>query len=282
METPRRYIIYANTAIMMNANDLLRADVIDIVFDGRNKLYGAYVLRKRYPAHMAAAVAIVLLLACLTFFFKKQASVVSIISHYVSTDTVILTPVTPDPPPLRTPTPVNTVATQQYTAPLLVSVLDPEDNPPPTVDDLDVAKPGTETHTGISDVGDVLASGSVASIAVTEKPDIEPLEDDIVVEVADEPASFPGGLNAWRRFLERNLNYPNHAQDNGTSGIVRVRFIVDREGNISEVQALDNPGDGLAEEAVRIIKKGPKWKPARRNGRNVRYLHVQSINFVLE
>jgi protein TonB len=57
---------------------------------------------------------------------------------------------------------------------------------------------------------------------------------------------------------------------------------VDREGNISEVQSLNDPGDGLAEEAVRIIKKGPKWKPAEQNGRKVIYRHIQAVTFRLE
>ena len=63
---------------------------------------------------------------------------------------------------------------------------------------------------------------------------------------------------------------------------MRVQFIVDKEGNISDVQALNDPGEGLAGEAVRIIKKGPKWKPAEQNGRKVIYRNIQSITFRLE
>jgi protein TonB len=105
---------------------------------------------------------------------------------------------------------------------------------------------------------------------------------DKVFTKVENPAEFPGGADAWRRYLERNLNYPESAQENGTQGVVKVQCVVDKEGNISEVQSLNDPGDGLAEEAVRIIKKGPKWKPAEQNGRKVIYRHIQSITFRLE
>ena len=82
--------------------------------------------------------------------------------------------------------------------------------------------------------------------------------------------------------MERYLEYPQQAIDNGTQAVVRVEFVVDREGFLSDIRALNNPGDGLAEEAIRIITKSQQWKPAEQNGRKVRYRHIQSITFRLE
>ena len=96
------------------------------------------------------------------------------------------------------------------------------------------------------------------------------------------PAEFPGGANSWRSYLESNMKYPAKAYRKNIQGVVRVQFIVDKEGNISEVQALNDPGGGLAEEAIRIIKNSPKWKPAEQNKRKVIYRHIQSITFKLE
>ena len=98
----------------------------------------------------------------------------------------------------------------------------------------------------------------------------------------DNPASFPGGLDGWRRYLEHNLQYPNAAQEKGTQGTVRVQMTVDETGNITSLKALNEPGNGLAEEAVRVISKGPKWVPATQNGHPVTYRFVQNLTFQLQ
>jgi TonB family protein len=98
----------------------------------------------------------------------------------------------------------------------------------------------------------------------------------------DNPASFPGGLDGWRRYLERNLQYPKAAQEKGTQGTVNVQMTVSEDGNISDLKALNDPGNGLAEEAERVIKKGPKWVPATQNGKPVNYRFVQTLTFQLQ
>jgi protein TonB len=96
------------------------------------------------------------------------------------------------------------------------------------------------------------------------QPKVDNEDYDKIFTKVENPAEFPGGPDAWRRYLERSLQYPEAAQENGVQGVVRVQFIVDKEGNISEVQALNDPGEGLAEEAVRIIKKAPNGCPPNR------------------
>lgn len=94
-------------------------------------------------------------------------------------------------------------------------------------------------------------------------------------------ASFSGGVNAWRRYLEHNLCYPEAAQKNNTQGVIRVEMLVDKEGKISEVKALNDPGDGLANEAMRVVKMGPDWIPAMQDGKPVTYRFVQTVTFRL-
>lgn len=96
------------------------------------------------------------------------------------------------------------------------------------------------------------------------------------------PAEFRGGADGWRKYLEQNLTYPDKAARKKIEGVVRVQFIVDKAGNISEVMALNDPGGGLAKEAVRVITEGPRWKPAEQNGKKVLYRHIQSITFALK
>jgi hypothetical protein len=94
-------------------------------------------------------------------------------------------------------------------------------------------------------------------------------------------STFPGGAYEWTKFLTRNLNRDLPIENGAPAGIYKVivSFIVDRDGSIADVRAENNPGYGTAEEAVRVIKKGPKWTPAEQNGRKVIYRHRQVIGF---
>lgn len=103
-----------------------------------------------------------------------------------------------------------------------------------------------------------------------------------VLTHVEKPAEFRGGADGWRKYLEQNLTYPKKAMKKNIQGVVRVQFIVDKAGNVSEVMALNDPGGGIAEEAVRVIKEGPKWKPAEQDGKKVLYRHIQSITFAFQ
>ena len=87
-------------------------------------------------------------------------------------------------------------------------------------------------------------------------------------------------MAAWSRFLNKYLRYPQEAQDQGVQGMVVVQFIVDREGNVSDVEAVSGPME-LRAEAVRVIKKSGKWTPAIQNGNKVRSYKKQPIVFRL-
>jgi protein TonB len=102
-----------------------------------------------------------------------------------------------------------------------------------------------------------------------------------IFEKVEVEASFEGGESAWKRFLTRNLN-PNTPVDNGAplgTYTVYVQFVVSKEGKVSDVRALTSHGYGMEQEAVRVIKKGPSWKPAIQNGRNVNAYRKQPITF---
>jgi hypothetical protein len=104
-----------------------------------------------------------------------------------------------------------------------------------------------------------------------------------VFDKPEKEASFPGGNQGWRSYLERNVN-GMVASDNGApSGYytVIVQFIVDKEGNISNVKALTNHGYGMENEVVRIITLGPKWLPALYNGKVVKAYRKQPVTFVV-
>ncbi|MEO7529134.1 MAG: energy transducer TonB, partial [Chitinophagaceae bacterium] len=93
---------------------------------------------------------------------------------------------------------------------------------------------------------------------------------------------FPGGANEWRKYLEKNLDatVPKQKAKDGAYSVI-VQFIVDKEGNISDVKTLTKHGYGMEEEGVRVIKKGPKWVPAMQNGKVVKAYRKQPITFYL-
>jgi periplasmic protein TonB len=275
---------------MMDVNKIMNADFLDILFDGRNKEYGAYELRRSYNKRLTVAISAMLLIALMIFIgsvISKEAAKNK--KAQVEVQDVKLEDVNekkneppPPPPPPKLPDPPK-VEIAKFTPPKIVKDEEvKEDEKPPEMEKIEEAKIGTINQEGSKDEGIVAPPVEAKGTGEVVAPKQVEEDYDKVFTKVENPAEFPGGPDAWRRYLERNLQYPDNAQENGTQGVVRVQFIVDKEGNISEVQSLNDPGDGLAEEAVRIIKKGPKWTPAEQNGRKVIYRHIQAITFRLE
>jgi hypothetical protein len=99
----------------------------------------------------------------------------------------------------------------------------------------------------------------------------------------EKEATFPGGVEGWRRFLERNLDAGVPVRKGAPVGqyMVVVQFIVDKDGSINDVKALSNLGYGMEEEVVRLVKKGPQWIPAVQFGQPVKAYRKQPITFVV-
>lgn len=95
-------------------------------------------------------------------------------------------------------------------------------------------------------------------------------------------ASFPGGMVAWREFLMDNIKYPRMAQRGGIEGKVQLSFYVDAEGNLSDIRVTRGIGAGCDEEAIRVLKKSPKWSPGLQRGRPVKSPMSIFIHFKLK
>ncbi len=279
----------------MDANKILGADLIDLVFEGRNKSYGAYELRTGYNTRLRNAllltVAFALLILLLSFISsldlgskKGQVQIKEVQLEEIKQDEQ---PEPPPPPPPKPPEPPK-VEMAKFTPPKVVKDEDvKEDEKPPEVEKLEDTKIGTVNQEGTKDEG--IVAPPVES-SVVEAPVQE--DYDKVFQKVEIDAEFPGGTNGWTRYvtreIERNID---ELQDDGRSGTVVVLFIVDKEGAVSEVRALPcseagvgnclPPNSKLAEIAVNAIKKGPKWKPAVQNGRNVKAYRRQPVTFQL-
>lgn len=274
----------------METNKILTADFLDIIFDGKNKQYGAYDLRKTYNLRLIKAVIITTVFVFVAFL----GSVFSKMSNKNANDgiTVIDTrlgnvepekalPQPPPPLPKQIPPPPQPVNQVRFVAPTIVK--DNLVNEDEKIVDLQDGQ-SISTETVISDSREQIIQAPVEDVAshVIERPKAN-LEDKILIKVEKE-AEFPGGASAWVRYLQKNLD-PNVVTDNSAPAgkyQVIIKFIVSKEGIISDVKAETKFGYGLEEEAIKIIKNSPNWKPALQNGTNVSAYRRQPITFVAE
>jgi protein TonB len=258
----------------METKHILNQDYLDIVFEGKNKLYGAYELRKSYNKRISRALLVTLGIfgvSILAFGLTKDQTIEK--PKYVSTEITITEikekEVKPPPPP---PKEVQTTqpSTVKFTEPIIV---DQPTEPLPAQVDMRDAQIGT-----INVKGDTCQINNVPDfgngiIDVPYEPEI--------FEKVEIEASFPGGVEKWKRYLERTLSDVNPADEGAPDGIYTtlIQFVVDVDGNISDVIPLTSHGYGMEEIAIKAIKKGPKWNPAIQNGRQVKAYRKQSITF---
>lgn len=272
----------------MDVNKILTADFLDILFEGRDKEYGAYNLRRTYNNRLRNAlvgtivVCILLIVGSLLANSVKkkqnQIFVQDVSLENMKTEEKKPEPPLPPPPPKQEPPKVEIT---KFTPPKIVK--DEEVKPDEEIKEvkqLQDTKIGTINQEGEKDLG-VVAPVVEKGTGVVAAPKEE--DYDKIFTVVQIPAEFPGGLPAWTKYLERNLNRDLPVENGAPPGkyTVYVTFIVDKTGGISDVQAENDPGYGTKEEAIRVIKKGPAWKPAIQNGRNVIYRHKQGITFVV-
>ncbi len=278
----------------MQTQHILSANILDILFDGRNKNYGAYDLRKNYNKRITYALSGTFII-CLLFTMGSilaNGKKMGIASIYVKDlelknlkEKEMLKPELPKE--LQQPKPQEPIKTVAVNIPIIT----PDDQVKPDeimkpVEDIENVRIGATTVEG-KDVGvDVIAPPMNAS--TNGDGNVKPKEDEIdykgIFITVQIPAQFPGGMEGWKKYLERNLNAGLPSENGATSGkySVMVSFVVDNEGNISEVKAENAPGFGTEAEAIRIIKKGPKWQPAIQNGRKVAYRVKQQVTFQVD
>jgi len=153
------------------------------------------------------------------------------------------------------------------------------DKPLPEIADLDKAKIGTEKNNGKDNSDTVQFNGADHNKGATD-----------VIKTNESEAPINGGLQKeakfsgnWEKFLLKNLN-ANIPSDNGAPAgnhTIIIQFVVDVDGNVSDIKPLTNLGYGMEQEAIRVLKKATKWEPAIQNGRAVKAYRHQPITFVV-
>lgn len=262
----------------------------DMVFEGRNKAYGAYVLRKVYGQHVAKAVAISIALAAILI-------AIPVLVQRIWPAVVVVPPITPDgpvtvvlPPPTIAPpvTPVAPPATATVvvrpatTIPTRIAP-DNEVQDEPKVDA--VTPPVTDGPVVIGDVpsvgngGATVVAGPVGNDTSTKPAAPAVTQPFVHVEVMPE---FMGGNAALINYLQKQLRYPSLALRNGVEGKVFMSFTVNSDGTITDVSVLKGLGYGTDEEASRVIRQMPAWKPGYQNNHAVPVRYTLPITFKYE
>jgi len=266
----------------MTNKEILQADLLDILFQHRNKIYGAYALRKKYNSRLGTALGIALSSVCFIFLlstFRKtnESSELTIDKN----EGVIISPVElpVDPPPetvpLEEPERAQPVTEVDYQNIIIVDDANADDLPDmdaiinAEISDRNIAGPPSD---GIQrQVNETSVTGNTNGINHPETH--------TDLNLPSYPPAFPGGEAAWLGFLRKFLQAPADLEP-GERKEVRVRFWIDEEGNFSKFEIIQSGGRNFDKEVLRVMKKMPKWEPAMQNGRKVAVAFTQPVTFI--
>jgi len=266
--------------------DIFNPEWLNVVFKGRNQAYGAYELRKENPrnttkALIIAVAAFVIVLASPTIYNVIKGFIPKADEKVKVTDVVLLPPppidqTKPPPPPPKEP-PKPKVDQVRFPPPIVKPDNEVREKDPPTVEELKTADPGPKEQKGDPN----------AQIRVDEpvgNADVQAVTEDtgnqVFTAVEVEPVP-KGGLEAFYKFLGDKIKYPNAAKEAGTQGRVILQFVVEKDGSLTDIKVMREPGNGLGDEATRVLKLAPKWQPGIQNGKPVRVQYTIPVNFSL-
>lgn len=271
--------------------DIFKSEWLDVVFDGRNKSYGAYDLRKLSPKAtniglFSASIAFILLLLApaiakwIGFDMESDEPV----ERIIETEVVLSEPPPvneeepPPPPPVEPPPP--RVDQVRMPEPKVVPAEQVQDEEPPTVEQLKLADPGSKTIEGDPNADiriDLPVGEGEIDAEVTETGGSNEIFQS--VEIDPEP---PGGMKSFMEWVAKNFDYPQAAIEAGVNGQVQVSFVVERDGSLTDIKVVRDLKYGTGDAAVKLLKKAQKWSPGIQNGRPVRVAYTLPIRLNLQ
>ncbi|MDR0835342.1 MAG: energy transducer TonB [Tannerella sp.] len=262
----------------------------DIIFENKNKAYGAYELRQTSTKRhlfailgsllIAAFVALLPLLIDTVKSLRPAVDNISTITELSALDELkeeveeqdkIVEATEPPPPPLK--------STLQFVEPQIVPADEiKEDEELKSQDELAESKLqiSTQTIEGTDEEHGL-------DIAELEKhQEIAEVETEEIFTVVEQQAEFPGGITEMYKYLKDHINYPTMAQENNIHGKVYLKFVVSKDGSISQVTVVKGVDPSLDREAVRVVQSMPKWNPGKQNGKTVNVWFNLPVTFQLQ
>ncbi len=254
--------------------DLLKNQWVDIVFEGRNKLYGAYELRMSNGKTTMRS----LIIGGIIFTFLVSIPVLANFLPNGDDEAVLDQKITtvklppkekpkenlPPPPP-----PPPKVDQVKFVKPVVAKAEDVVEEPPKIKEIVD-KKIGSETIKGDPD-----AELTVEPVGNGPKDVVE--EDNNIYNTAgiEVKPDFPGGIEKFYKFVGKNYQVP---EEDGLKGKVFVSFVVEKDGSLTDIKVIRDIGYGTGKEAIRVLKSCPKWNPGEQNGKKVRVLYSLPIS----
>jgi protein TonB len=268
----------------------------DIIFRGRNKKYGAYNLRATYDLRLARAmffsISTFVLIVCAPFLFTREFKVYEIgCKLSPDFDDVIVDYIELENPDVVSGIQMgsNTPATNSQSVPdnFFISNLEPE----LIKVDSTLFVPG-----GTADFGDITSNvfgsetgelnGSANGVQGSKGSDNSGVIDEIKVEEVfisvDQMPVFGTGMDDLFAYMSKEIKYPSIARENGIAGTVVIQFVINRNGNVTQVQLVKGIGGGCDQEALRVIKGMPAWSPGKQQGRAVSVRYTLPVKFKLQ
>ena len=276
--------------------DLISNEWSDMMFENRNKEYGAYVLRRQTGRRNVISMVAVLLLfaAVMVFMIAKNAYEAYQKEHAVMDQVTELSALTQqkkkEAKVERKEIPVKQEQQQvvekvkssvKFTAPVIKKddEVKPEDELK-SQDEIMNSKVavGALNVVGNDENGEVLKAKEV----IATEPVKPKEEENKVFDVVEQMPSYPGGMGALMQYLSSNIKYPAIAEENGIQGRVICTFVVERDGSITDVRIAKSVDPSLDKEAMRVVSKMPKWIPGKQNGSAVRVKYTLPVTFRLQ
>ncbi len=256
--------------------DILKNSWVDIVFEGRNKVYGAYELRKSNTKTTTKA----LILGAIFFSVSVAAPLIidlipkgddSEMDRDIKITTIKLPPKKKEepkkllPPPPPPPPKVDQV---KFVKPVVAKAAEVTEEPPKIAEIKD-KKIGAETIKGDPDAVLTVAPVGPGPTKIVEEDN--QIYNTAGIEVKPE---FPGGMDKFYSYVGKNYRAP---EEEGLKGKVYVTFVVEKDGSLTDIKVLRDIGYGTGKEAIRVLQKCPRWNPGVQNGKPVRVLYSLPI-----
>jgi protein TonB len=247
----------------------------DLVFEGKNQTYGAFVLRKFRDKRHRTAVIVTFIFFFLVFTVPTLIAIIAPQFKIHHTEVNQLTNVEiekeKEPPKVeKEPEPIK--ASIKFTPPVIA----PDDQVKEEMKSQDQLN---DSPAAIS-IANVTGGNEGVDIAEVKQQVVEKEEAPLLV--VEQNPEFQGGYEAMLKFLHDKMQYPTLAQESGIQGTVFVQFVVSKTGKISNVKILRGIGGGCDEEAVRVVKEMPNWIPGRQNGQAVPVMFQIPVKFQLQ
>jgi periplasmic protein TonB len=262
-----------------NKDEILNADYLDILYQGHNKKYGGYELRKNYSRRMLMSLFLLFIGGILAggyglLFAGSSVETAPDTRPYKLTDIhPNITPPRITPPPA---TPHHEHTASQNTKPPIISDDDKVTDKEKPAHNENITNPGPATTEG--DAGPVTGSGPARDTVAGDGPVAAPP----AVPVRIYAEVMPSPQYSLSEYLAKNMHFPDRAREAGVQGRVVLRFVINEDGSITDISIVRGIGAGCDEEALRVVSAMPAWKPGMQNGTPVRIAFTLPIVFKLD